>query len=95
MSEYSGIYGRGYQEEKNLYLPLGKDLILVRELSVDRTYHVGVIDEADEQETLFSLLEDISLKEWRKFFVWVHKPGKVEELRELLRKHDEWLWSLC
>ena len=64
---YSGIYGTGEQDSQgNLYLGLKKDLTLVREVNVDGTYDVSIINEMEQNG--LSLLENITLKEWKEFF---------------------------
>jgi len=86
---YIGIYGIGEKDsEGNLYLGLTEDLTLVREIAKNGTYHVGIIDESNENEHT-SLLENISLRGWREFFVEIQKPEKIKELRKILRDSEE------
>ncbi len=42
-----------------------------------------------------SLLENISLREWRRFFVEIHNPKKIEEIKESLIRSEGELWSMC
>lgn len=68
--EYEGIYGIGYKDkEDNLYLYEESSLILIRLKNKDGTYDIGLMGKDDFSKDIgFSLLESISLKEWREFF---------------------------
>lgn len=87
MAPYHGIYGVGEKtQEGDLYLGLTKDLTLVRQISGRKTFHVGVIDE--ENNSHISLLENITLKEWRRFFIDMHSQEEIRKLRALLGKYE-------
>jgi hypothetical protein len=97
MVEYVGIYGRGeVDEEGNLYLSLPHNLTLVRYRNEDGTYRVGIIDNMDDffvEGHHLSLLEKISLKEWRQFFLEIR--GEEEKLLEFLKNYTSFLHFMC
>ena len=72
--EKAGIYGQGYKDDEgNLYLEIeGLSGILVREKAIKEGYDIGVIDDSAEFSHI-SLLENISLREWRELFCYLKK----------------------
>lgn len=62
------LYGRGYGDfDGDIYLELNDHLILARHKNENSHYDIVIIDDRDSNG--LSLLENISLREWREFFV--------------------------
>jgi len=96
-NKYSGIYGRGYKDEDgSLYLSGGDNLLLIREVCGDGTYNVVVLDETYGKELGFLFLENISLREWRRFFLNFRKPEEIKRITESFEEYRAiGMWSSC
>lgn len=85
--EYSGIYGKGYKDnEGNLYLELNEGEILVREITENNKYNVGILVRQDDFNLplAVSIDEDLSLREWRNLFLELHTKKGIHKLERLI-----------
>ena len=80
LENYCGIYGKGYEDKHgNLYLE--KDGFLVeRQKNKDNTYNFMISDLEFHEGLGFCYEENISLNEWRKFFIENFKEGNLEDI---------------
>jgi len=90
MDDYFGLYGKGYKDKQGtLYLNLGDPgEFLVREKNKNNKYNVGVIIKdtlCKEKFRLLSIVENLSLKEWRKLFLEFHTGEGKNKLEKIIQ----------